>query len=112
MIVKSVIPQSVLDRFNNGELVAAVVQDVDTKEVLMMAWVNQEALEKSISTKAATFWSRSRNKLWVKGSESGNSQEVKVISFDCDSDTLLFQVKPAGPACHTGAITCFDQRII
>ena len=112
MIAKSVIPQSVLDRFNNGELVAAVVQDVDTKEVLMMAWVNQEALEKSISTKAATFWSRSRNKLWVKGAESGNSQEIKSISFDCDSDTLLFQVKPPGPACHTGAITCFDQKII
>lgn len=112
MIAKSVIPQSVLDRFNNDELVAAVVQDVDTKEVLMMAWVNQEALEKSISTKAATFWSRSRNKLWVKGVESGNSQEIKSISFDCDSDTLLFQVKPFGPACHTGAITCFDQKII
>jgi phosphoribosyl-AMP cyclohydrolase len=62
------IPKSVLDRFNNGELVAAIVQDVDSKEVLMLAWVNQEALEKSISTKSATFWSRSRNKLWVKGS--------------------------------------------
>jgi phosphoribosyl-AMP cyclohydrolase len=105
------IPKSVLDRFNNGELVAAIVQDVDSKEVLMLAWVNQEALEKSISTKSATFWSRSRNKLWVKGSESGNTQQIINISLDCDSDALLFQVKTAGPACHTGAITCFDQTI-
>jgi phosphoribosyl-AMP cyclohydrolase len=105
------IPKSVLDRFNNGELVAAIVQDIDSKEVLMLAWVNQEALEKSISTKSATFWSRSRNKLWVKGSESGNTQQIINISLDCDSDALLFQVKAAGPACHTGAITCFDQQI-
>ena len=105
------IPNSVLDRFNNGELVAAIVQDVDSKEVLMLAWVNQEALEKSISTKSATFWSRSRNKLWVKGSESGNTQQIINISLDCDSDALLFQVKVAGPACHTGAITCFAQKI-
>ena len=105
------IPKSVLDRFNSGELVAAIVQDIDSKEVLMLAWVNQEALEKSISTKSATFWSRSRNKLWVKGSESGNTQQIINISLDCDSDALLFLVKAAGPACHTGAITCFDQQI-
>lgn len=105
------IPKSILERFDKGELVAAIVQDFDTKEILMMAWVNQEALEKSISTKAATYFSRSRNKLWIKGSESGNTQQIINISLDCDSDALLFQVKPAGPACHTGAITCFDQKI-
>lgn len=105
------IPKSVLDRFNNNELIAAIVQDVDSKEVLMLAWVNQEALEKSISTKSATFWSRSRNKLWVKGSESGNTQQIINISLDCDSDALLFQVKAAGSACHTGSMTCFDQVI-
>lgn len=108
----AMIPTSVLERFNKGELVAAVVQDAETNQVLMMAWVNQEALEKSISTKSATFFSRSRNKLWVKGSESGNTQEIKSISFDCDGDTLLFKVKAAGPACHTGSISCFDSKII
>ncbi len=101
------IPESLKQRFENGELVNVVVQDNSSKEVLMVAWVNQEALENSITSGKATFWSRSRNKLWVKGEESGNTQRIINIKLDCDSDSLLYLVEPAGPACHNGTITCF-----
>lgn len=106
------IPESLKQRFENGELVNVVVQDNSSKEVLMVAWVNQEALENSIASGKATFWSRSRNKLWVKGEESGNTQRIIDIKLDCDSDSLLYLVDPAGPACHNGTSTCFDETIL
>ncbi|HEY9276540.1 MAG TPA: phosphoribosyl-AMP cyclohydrolase, partial [Candidatus Nanopelagicaceae bacterium] len=88
------------------------VQDSSTKEVLMVAWANQEALEKSIKSGNATFWSRSRNRIWIKGEESGNYQRIINIKLDCDGDSLLYLVDPAGPACHNGTITCFEEKII
>ena len=94
-------------RLSAGSLLPAIVQDVATKEVLMLAWVNLESLELSRKTGRATFWSRSRKEIWVKGDTSGNSQEIIEIKFDCDSDALLFLVQPHGPACHTGEQTCF-----
>jgi len=106
------IPESLKQRFENGELINVVVQDYSSKEVLMVAWVNQEALENSIASGKATFWSRSRNKLWVKGEESGNTQRIINIKLDCDSDSLLYLVDPAGPACHNGTSTCFDETIL
>lgn len=92
-------------------LLPAIVQDAQSKEVLMLAWVNSEALKKSIETRRATFWSRSRNQLWTKGETSGNLQEIVNISFDCDADSLLFSVQSHGPACHTGERTCFYRQI-
>jgi phosphoribosyl-AMP cyclohydrolase len=77
----------------------------------MMAWMNQEALEKTLDTKQATYWSRSRNSLWIKGETSGHFQEVLSLSFDCDSDCILLQVKQIGAACHTGERTCFHTEI-
>jgi phosphoribosyl-ATP pyrophosphohydrolase/phosphoribosyl-AMP cyclohydrolase len=77
----------------------------------MLAWVNKEALDKTINTKKATFWSRSRNELWVKGETSGNFQELVSIKFDCDSDSFLFLVHSHGPACHTGEQSCFYREI-
>ena len=98
-------------RLSDGSLLPAIVQDVATKEVLMLAWVNLEALELSRKTGRATFWSRSRKEIWVKGDTSGNSQEIIEIKFDCDSDALLFLVQPHGPACHTGEQTCFYRDL-
>ncbi|MEY2840996.1 MAG: hypothetical protein RLY74_137 [Actinomycetota bacterium] len=106
------IPESLIQRFKAGELINVVVQDSSTKEVLMVAWANQEALEKSIKSGNATFWSRSRNRIWIKGEESGNYQRIINIKLDCDGDSLLYLVDPAGPACHNGTITCFEEKII
>ena len=92
-------------------LLPAIVQDAQSKEVLMLAWVNSEALKKTIETRRATFWSRSRNQLWTKGETSGNLQEIVNIGFDCDADSLLFSVQSHGPACHTGERTCFYREI-
>jgi phosphoribosyl-AMP cyclohydrolase / phosphoribosyl-ATP pyrophosphohydrolase len=92
-------------------LIPAVLQDVDTKEVLMVAYMNKESLEETLATGKACFWSRSRQKLWLKGETSGNYQYVKEIRVDCDQDTLLLMVKPAGPACHTGNQSCFYRRV-
>jgi phosphoribosyl-ATP pyrophosphohydrolase/phosphoribosyl-AMP cyclohydrolase len=97
---------------DDQQLLPAIVQDANSKEVLMLAWVNKEALEKTISTKQATFWSRSRKEIWVKGQTSGNKQEVISIKFDCDSDAFLFLVHSHGPACHTGENSCFYSEII
>jgi phosphoribosyl-AMP cyclohydrolase len=94
-------------KFNEQGLIPAVVQDKDTGEVLMVAWMNAEALEKTRQTGQAHFWSRSRKKLWRKGETSGNVLSVHEIRFDCDADTLLLLVTPAGPACHTGERSCF-----
>lgn len=94
----------------NG-LVPAIVQDIHTQQVLMLAYMNAESLAKTIATGNATFWSRSRKSLWLKGETSGNFQCVREIRYDCDGDTILLLVEPAGPACHTGAVSCFYQSL-
>ena len=94
---------------NPSDLVAAVLQDHVSGDVLMLGWMNREALQKTLETNRVTFWSRSRNELWIKGSTSGNYQELISISADCDGDALLLKVKSHGPACHTGAMSCFHN---
>ena len=98
-------------RYDARGLLPAVVQDADSGEVLMVAWVNAEALQKTQESGQAHFWSRSRQELWHKGATSGNTQEVLEIWVDCDADTLLLKVRPAGPACHTGERSCFHRRL-
>lgn len=93
------------------DLIPVVVQDIDTGEVLMLAYANLEAVLKTIETGYAHFWSRSRRKLWMKGETSGNIQRVREIRVDCDGDALLYLVNPAGPACHTGKRTCFHNSL-
>jgi phosphoribosyl-AMP cyclohydrolase len=107
----SKIPPAIAERFRAGELIAAIAQDSESKEVLMMAWMNEESLTKTLETKRATYWSRSRNELWVKGETSGHHQDVLSLAFDCDSDCLLLSVKQSGAACHTGERTCFHSEI-
>ncbi|WP_183100163.1 phosphoribosyl-AMP cyclohydrolase [Nocardioides pelophilus] len=97
---------------NDAGLVPAIVQQHDTGEVLMLAWMDDEALHRSLSTGRATYWSRSRQEYWVKGETSGNRQHVKEIRLDCDGDTLLVKVDQEGPACHTGSRTCFDNGLL
>ncbi len=92
-------------------LIPVIVQEVDSDEVLMLAWMNKAALLATMETGAATYWSRSRSELWVKGATSGNTQQVDSIELDCDSDALLMRVKQKGVACHTGARTCFGKRL-
>lgn len=98
--------------FKKGEgLIPVIVQDASTHEVLMMAYMNQEAWEETLKTQKACFWSRSRKKLWLKGETSGHFQEVKEIFLDCDGDTLLLRVNQrGGAACHTGFRSCFHHR--
>jgi phosphoribosyl-AMP cyclohydrolase len=100
-----------LKRDDTG-LVAAVVQQHDTGEVLMVGWMDDEALHRTLSTGRTTFWSRSRNEYWVKGETSGHRQWVKEVRLDCDGDTLLVKVDQEGPACHTGTRTCFDDGLL
>ena len=92
-------------------LLPAVVQDAHTGDVLMVAWMSREALRLTMETGETYFWSRSRGELWHKGETSGNTQSVKGIWIDCDGDTLLVKVEPAGPACHTGAVSCFFRPL-
>mgnify|MGYP002626725667 CR=1 FL=1 len=94
-------------KFNDQGLVPCIVQDAETKDVLMMAWMNAESLRLSMEQATTWFYSRSRGKLWHKGEESGNTQELVALYYDCDADTLLALVHPAGPACHTGSYSCF-----
>lgn len=94
-------------RFNEQGLVPCIVQNAETYVVLMMAWMNEEALRLTIEQRTTWFWSRSRQKLWHKGEESGNVQQLVELRYDCDADTLLALVHPAGPACHTGHTSCF-----
>ncbi|PRX49518.1 phosphoribosyl-AMP cyclohydrolase [Prauserella shujinwangii] len=89
-------------------LVCAVVVEHGTSDVLMVAWMNDEALHRTLTTRRATYWSRSRQRLWVKGETSGHTQRVREVRIDCDADTLLVRVDQTGPACHTGTHTCFD----
>jgi phosphoribosyl-AMP cyclohydrolase len=95
-------------RFNADGLVPAIAQDADTGEVLMMAWMNEESLRRTLDEGVMVYWSRSRQELWRKGDSSGDRQLVRTASFDCDGDTLLFKVEQlGGGACHTGARSCF-----
>jgi phosphoribosyl-AMP cyclohydrolase len=97
--------------FDDRGLIPAILQDAETGQVLMMAWMNAEALRLTQATGEAHFWSRSRQTLWHKGATSGNVQRVREIRVDCDADTLLVTVDPAGPACHTGAQSCFYRAL-
>jgi phosphoribosyl-AMP cyclohydrolase len=97
--------------FDDRDLIPAVVQDAKTGDVLMVAWMNAESLRLTQETGYATFWSRSRQELWKKGATSGNPQRVQEIWVDCDADTLLLKVEPAGPACHTGHRSCFYREL-
>lgn len=97
--------------YNADGLVPCIVQDADTLEVLMMAWMNEESLELTLECGETVFWSRSRQELWHKGATSGNVQKLVELRYDCDADTLLALVHPAGPACHTGERTCFFRTI-
>jgi phosphoribosyl-AMP cyclohydrolase len=98
-------------QYDGRGLLPAVVQDAESGEVLMVAWMNAEALQRTEETGEAHFWSRSRQELWHKGATSGNTQKVLEMWLDCDADTLLLKVRPAGPACHTGERTCFHRRL-
>jgi phosphoribosyl-AMP cyclohydrolase/phosphoribosyl-ATP pyrophosphohydrolase/phosphoribosyl-AMP cyclohydrolase len=93
--------------YNDAGLIPCIVQDAQTGDVLMMAWMNEESIRRTLDEQTTWFWSRSRNKFWHKGEESGNVQKLIDLRYDCDQDTLLAIVKPAGPACHTGEQTCF-----
>ncbi|GAB3143501.1 MULTISPECIES: phosphoribosyl-AMP cyclohydrolase [Amycolatopsis] len=95
---------------NADGLIAAVVVEHATSDVLMMAWMNDDALAATLATRRGTYWSRSRQKLWVKGETSGHYQHVREVRIDCDGDTVLLRVDQTGPACHTGTHTCFDTE--
>ena len=99
-------------RWNADGLVCAVVQQYDTREVLMVAWMSSEALDRTLETREATYWSRSRQELWIKGATSGHTQAVHEVRLDCDGDTLLVLVDQQGAACHTGDRTCFDADVV
>jgi len=102
-------------KFDERGLIAAIVQNAETREVLTLAYMNEESLARTIETKQTWFWSRSRKELWHKGETSGNTQQVVSLTLDCDRDAIVVLVNPAGPACHTGAISCFklpeDQQV-
>jgi phosphoribosyl-AMP cyclohydrolase len=98
-------------KFDDRGLVTAVVQDHASREVLMVAWMNAEAVRRTRASGQAWFWSRSRGELWHKGATSGHTMQVREIRADCDGDTLLLLVDPAGPACHTGARSCFFAQL-
>ncbi|NVJ89547.1 MAG: bifunctional phosphoribosyl-AMP cyclohydrolase/phosphoribosyl-ATP diphosphatase HisIE [Flavobacteriaceae bacterium] len=95
---------------NNDGLVPAIIQDITTKNVLMLGYMNEEAYDKTISTKKVTFFSRTKNRLWTKGEESGNFLNLVDIKIDCDNDTLLIKVNPVGPTCHKGTDTCWNEE--
>jgi phosphoribosyl-ATP pyrophosphohydrolase/phosphoribosyl-AMP cyclohydrolase len=98
-------------RWDDQGLVPTIIQDADTGQVLMLAYMNRESLERTLETRETWFWSRSRGELWPKGATSGNTQRVIEIRYDCDADALLVLVEPAGPACHTGQQSCFFRRL-
>ena len=100
-----------IDFEKSGGLIPIIVQDAITKDVLTLAYSNKESLELTKKTGQSWFWSRSRNKLWMKGEESGNTQKVKEILVDCDLDAIIYLVEPSGPACHTGEKVCFHNNL-
>lgn len=99
-------------KFDDNGLIPAVVQDASTREVLTVAYMNEESLSKSLETRETWFYSRSRQELWHKGATSGNTQKIVEIKYDCDGDALVVLVEPAGPACHTGAVSCFSENLL
>ncbi len=99
-------------KWNDQGLVPVIIQDSRTHQVLMLAWMNADSLRLTLESRQTWFWSRARRELWHKGATSGNTQRVIEIRPDCDADTLLVLVEPAGPACHTGAISCFYQEAL
>ena len=100
-----------LKRTSDG-LIPAIAQEATTGAVLMLAWMDDEALARTLATGRATYWSRSRHEYWVKGETSGHTQRVRSVSLDCDGDTILLTVDQVGPACHTGTRTCFDSGLL
>ena len=98
-------------KFDERGLIPAIVQNASTREVLTLAYMNRESLQRTIETNQTWFWSRSRSELWHKGATSGNTQEVVSLALDCDRDAIVVSVDPAGPACHTGAVSCFDAAV-
>ncbi len=98
-------------KFDTNGLITTVVQDEASNEILMVAWMNSQSLQKTLESGETWFWSRSRQELWHKGGTSGNIQTVTEIRYDCDGDTLLVKVRPAGPACHTGENSCFYRKL-
>jgi phosphoribosyl-ATP pyrophosphohydrolase/phosphoribosyl-AMP cyclohydrolase len=102
---------SKLDFKKGNGLIPVITQDVKTKAVLMQAYANREAVENTLKTKKATYWSRSRNQLWIKGETSGHTQKIVSVSTDCDFDALLYMVEQIGPACHTGEYSCFFNKL-
>ena len=109
-----VLPEELAARLkrNADGLVPAIVQESGSGEVLMVAWMDDEALEATLATRRATYFSRSRNTIWVKGETSGHTQHVHEVRLDCDGDTVLLTVDQTGPACHTGTHTCFDAGVL
>lgn len=110
------LPQEIIDALNmrlksDAELIPVIAQDFKTGEVLMLAYMNRSALQQTLETKRATYWSRSRSQIWVKGETSGHTQRVESINLDCDADAILLQVEQIGPACHTEARSCFHNPI-
>lgn len=97
--------------FNDKGLIPVITQDATTHKVLMMAWMNSDALQKTLSTQRVTYWSRSRKQLWIKGETSGHTQELVSMSFDCDGDAILCLVNQIGAACHTGRPNCFYLNV-
>lgn len=97
--------------WDSSGLIPAIVQDADTRAVLTLAYMNADALERTMTLRQTVFWSRSRQALWHKGETSGNYQTVREIRVDCDGDALLILVEPSGPACHTGATSCFFREL-
>jgi phosphoribosyl-AMP cyclohydrolase len=101
-----------LDFTKGNGLIPVITQDAKTKAVLMQAFANKEAVEHTLKTKKATYWSRSRNELWVKGETSGHTQKIVSVYTDCDYDSLLYVVEQTGPACHTGEYSCFYNKLL
>jgi len=99
-------------KFNPDGLIPAIIQEQSTGRVLMMAWMNRASIEKTLATGKTHFWSRSRQKFWMKGESSGHTQQVKDFAFDCDGDTLLLQVEQIGAACHEGYKSCFFRSVV
>lgn len=110
--MSATLPADIAARLKDGaDLIPAIAQDAKTGEVLMLAYMNSESLALTLSTGQATYWSRSRNELWIKGATSGHTQEVLSVSLDCDGDALLLKVNQVGAACHTGGSTCFHNPL-
>ncbi len=105
------VPVDGIDFEKGGGLVPVIVQDAETRDVLTLAYANRESLELTGKTGNSWFWSRSRGKLWMKGEESGNTQRVREVLVDCDSDALIYLVDPSGPACHLGKDVCFHNSL-